>query len=117
MICACICGKVDLAGREARSDGIWTIGNVACEYRTCSGCKSTRAFMYPNRIDGEMVISSSLLGGRECEFTSILDAVEYDPPHAFVELTRSGIVVARSVSTATGECIWRLLAPTTETPL
>lgn len=114
-LASCVCGAT-LDG--APSHGVWTMGDLACEYRTCLNCHSTRAFMpsdvkigrkvriYEDRVTSEIA----------WEGDSLLDALA-EVPARNAEIKRNGVTLARAVghpNDAVRSRIWFVLPPERE---
>ena len=114
-IVLCICGE---SLDDAKSEGIWTLADVACEYRTCNHCHSTRAYAPADHVYGRRVHcyanpETSEISG---EWESFLDAIQFAPPSSRAELRRNGVVLAhvyRGIDDVHG---WRICKPEKETP-
>ncbi len=113
---SCICGE-PLDG--AIVHGVWMMGDVACEYRTCRHCSSTRAWAAVDEVPGRRI--GLYLDGDtsevEQEYTSLLDATEEGPFADGAELRRNGVLLAKAFRTVDGHTCWRFLPPTREIPL
>lgn len=115
-ICPCICGE-DLYG--ARSEGIWTMGDVACEYRTCRQCHSTRAYMSRDvHPRGECVVYADpdtseawTVAGVVHSYPSLLDALDLPPPTPRAQIIRAGLVLAQAFESPTGRLGWIVSPP------
>lgn len=116
-IVSCICGE---SLDTARSEGTWTTGGIACEYRTCLHCHSTRAYAPVDVLRGRRVHwyrnqdSSEPVG----EYDSFLEAITHDPVCAACELRRNGVILAKAWVDVLGKIQgWRVMPPEKETPL
>lgn len=109
---SCACGaSLDVAKRE----GVWNLGDVACEYRTCINCHSTRAYM-PNDARAGRKVQIYEDGRVAWEGTSLLAALEETPAREAV-IQREGIVLARAVEAPAETApsrFWFVLAPEKE---
>lgn len=115
-IVSCICGEI-LDG--AASKGVWTVGGIACEYRDCPHCHSTRAYAPADVIRGRRVHMYSNPETSEIsgEWDSFLEALTDDPPSASSELRRNGVCLAKAWVDVTGKIVgWRVMPPEKETP-
>lgn len=121
MKCPCPCGETDLA--DEPTNGMWTLADVVCEYRTCRMCKSTRPYIKPNFIEGEPImlfhdplakesVKVTVEDGEKLEsWANLLDAI-IEPPIADVaELRRNGVVLARAFCAIDGVVGWKVLSP------
>lgn len=93
--CRCPCGY-DLAG--GIKCGIWTLANIACEYRTCTKCQATRPYRPARTVPGRHIHlyldpETSEVSG---EWDDLLEAIANGPPSPLAELRRNGIVLART---------------------
>lgn len=113
--CPCICGA-DLA--RGISNGTWTLGGVACPYRTCEQCKSTRAFMPAIEVAGRLVALYAFTETSEVsgEWTSLLDALEHAPITDNAQLIRNGVTLATTVVDVQGRRWWKISEPLHEVP-
>lgn len=113
--CPCVCGA-DLAAGD--SHGIWTVDAIACEYRTCLECRSTRAYMPANHIEGRVVNHYPDEATSEAvdEWENFLDALADPPVHAGATLVRNGVVLARTYCAVDGTFGWMVQAPRVEEP-
>lgn len=113
---SCICGE---SLDSAPSKGIWTVGGIACEYRDCLHCHSTRAYGPVDVLRGRRVHlyndpETSEISG---EWDSFLDSLTDDPPCAASELRRGGVVLAKAWADVTGKILgWQVMPPQKETP-
>lgn len=120
VLASCICGEtLD----DAPSKGIWTIGDVAAEYRDCHACGSTRAYIAKDRTDHPVMCAraSHPHFGRDDplfpgEWPSLLEAIDgrdgiSEPMGIGEELMRNGITLARTFQAANGDIVWQLLPP------
>lgn len=112
----CGCGE---ALDNARVEGVWTMGDVACEYRTCLHCRSTKAWMPVPVVRGRKVHlyedpESSEISG---EWDDLHDALEWIPQGDTAQLIRNGVVLADAMRTAAGDVRWKVRPPEREDPL
>lgn len=110
MILECPCGA-DLA--LGKSEGIWTMAEVACEYRTCVGCQSTRAFAPVDVLEGRLVqrYPSKDTSESDGEWDSFLESIEEGPTSPECELRRNGVVLARTYLGIDNVYGWKVEAP------
>jgi len=114
-LASCVCGEsLDFA----KSDGVWTMADVACEYRTCSHCRSTRAYMPADVVRLRRVHlyndpNTSEISG---EWDGLLDALDTAPTVPHAELRRNGVCIARAFTASNGSYGWRVMPPQKETP-
>ncbi len=106
-IVACVCGE-SLDGLPGVT---WDVGGIACEYRTCGHCHSTRAYMPRDKLAGAMVTTGDEADSRGWE--SFLSALETYPAPG-TELRRGRVVLARAYLAANGDQGWRVCAPQRE---
>lgn len=112
----CGCGD---ALDTAHVEGIWTMGDVACEYRTCLHCRSTKAWMPRPVVAGRKVHlyedpeSSEIIR----EWDDLHEALEYSPSRETAQLIRNGVVLADAVSSPLGGMRWKIRPPEREDPL
>jgi hypothetical protein len=91
---------------------VWTIADVACEYRMCLACHATRAYAPAVQIDGALVVAINPDGSEDAEgWWSLLDALEQPPRWPGAMLVRCGAVLARTYCGVDGVHGWRVLAP------
>jgi hypothetical protein len=112
----CVCGAPLNA---ARCEGVWDMGDVRCEYRTCLACGSSRAWMPSDVVKGRLVVRYEHRDGDhyvEDEYPSLLDALERRPKNCDSELIRNGVVLAVAYRSPDGEWGWELASPEVETP-
>lgn len=107
----CACGE-SLDGRPGR---VWTMGDIACEYRDCANCGSTRAYMPADIVRGRHIglyenPETSEVSG---EWDSLLDALEHAPAKELAELRRNGRLLARAF-VGPGVCGWLIATPEKE---
>lgn len=112
----CGCGDA-LDG--ARSEGVWTMGDVACEYRTCLHCRSTKAWMPAPVVRGRKVHlyedpESSEISG---EWDDLHEALEYSPSRDTAQLIRNGVILADAIPSPLGGMRWKIRPPEREDPL
>lgn len=112
-LCDCVCGEtLDIA----KSEGTWTIDTIACEYRTCLHCKSTRAYAPKDVLPAPCRLAScaSELPEHHHLFRSFLDALEKDPPTRTARITRNGVVLAEAFPSINDVLVWRVMPPQPE---
>ena len=104
----CICGAT-LYG--ATNHGVWTLEWIACEYRTCGACGSTRAYMPPDIIAEKNV---RIMHGDQCvEHVSLLDALDQEPAwkDQTIERGEGRILLAKVFESVNGDLGWLVMAP------
>lgn len=112
----CVCGE---SLDDGRPEGVWTMADVACEYRTCMQCKSTRAWMPQPVVRGRKVVQypdpeSSAVAG---EWDDLHDALA-EPPHGpRATLVRNGVTLATTYQGVDNVHGWRVQSPEREEPL
>lgn len=112
---SCACGaSLD----RAKSQGIWTLSLIACEYRQCAHCGSSRPWMPADVVPGREIgcypdpHSSEVEGG----WDSLLDALQSCPPNERATLIRNGVTLARAfVSPDDRSLGWHVQKPERET--
>jgi hypothetical protein len=102
---------------------MWTLADVVCEYRTCHVCKSTRPYIKPLAIEGQVImmyhdpistvpVTYTLEDVERTEtWDNLLDAIAMPPGADVAELRRNGVVLARAICAIDGVVGWKVLSP------
>jgi hypothetical protein len=113
----CACGE---SLDAAVSHGIWTLDEVACEYRLCAHCGSSRAYMPRDVLPGRRAVryDGDEIHDAEKEDASF-SALLFDgaPKTKDATIIRNGVVLARAFVYPDGFRLgWRVEKPSREEP-
>lgn len=113
---SCACGtSID----RAPSAGVWTFDHIACEYRTCMHCGSSRPYMPADELAGRAVCryDDPLSSEVSDEWSSLTEALyAAPPPHDRSVLIRNGSTLARAFRAVNGSLGWLVQKPERESP-
>lgn len=118
---SCICGE---SLDRAPTVGVWTMAGIACEYRNCLHCKSTRAWMPADVVEGRtcVLLAEPEDTSYQAILSSLLDALMSVPPTARSIIVRDGVVLARAYEAPTPgaphnrSLAWKVCEPLREVP-
>lgn len=111
---SCACGA---SMDRAPSAGTWTLDHVACEYRTCAHCGSSRPYMPADELAGRAVVRYDDPHSSEAsdEWSSLTEALyAAPPPHDRSVLIRNGFTLARAWRAPNGALGWLVQKPERE---
>lgn len=112
---SCACGE---SMDAAPSAGTWTLEHVACAYRTCMHCGSSRPYMPADEVPGRAVVRYDDPHSSEAsdEWGSLTEALyAAPPPHDRSVLIRNGVTLARAWRGPNGALGWLVQKPERET--